>query len=207
VIEQEGVLDSPPGASSPRPDDDSTLVRRAREGDLGAFDLLVLRHQDSVFGLVSRWVGETEAARELTQDAFLRAWRGLAVFRGEARFSTWLFRIAWNLCLDHRGSSGERRRRVETSIEAEEMAGRAVVSAEPGPDGRLEEKELSHAFARALDGLDPAHRTAFLLRHQEGLGPAEIGSVLGISAANAKVRVHRARESILASLRRLGHDV
>jgi RNA polymerase sigma-70 factor (ECF subfamily) len=205
--DQQGAAGSPGRGRDAFDPGDEILVRRARDGDPAAFDQLVRRHQDAVHGLVRRMVGEAEAARELTQDAFIRAWRGLGSFREEARFSTWIFRIAVNLCLDHRGSRHERERRVETSLASPELERRPLASPEPGPAEKLEERELAAALQAALEDLDPAHRAAFLLRHQEGLSPAEIAEVLSISESNAKVRVHRAREAILQEMRRRGHGV
>ncbi len=181
------------------------LVRQARAGSADAFRELVQRHQDSIYGLIIRMVGETTAAEELTQDTFIRAWRSLDRFREESKVSTWLYRIAVNLCRDHYGSRRTRQSRRETSMERLDSAGAGIPSSEPRPDERLEESEMADAFRRALEALDPDHRAAFLLRHQEGLAPAEIAAALGISVANAKVRVHRAREMILAALRRDGH--
>jgi RNA polymerase sigma-70 factor, ECF subfamily len=137
---------------------DDLLVRRARNGDPAAFDQLVLRHQDAVYGLVRRMVDEVETARELTQDAFVRAWRGLGSFRDEARFSTWIFRIAVNICLDHHGSRRARDRKRDTSLESEQLERRPLVSTAPDPARSLEEKRLAAAFREALEELDPEHR-------------------------------------------------
>jgi RNA polymerase sigma-70 factor, ECF subfamily len=188
-------------------DPDAETVRQAQSGDARSFELLVRKHQDSIFGLVVRLVEEAAVAEELTQDTFVRAWRGLHQFRGESRFSTWLYRIAVNLCHDHRGSRGARQRRSEISLAAPEQSSLPLVSGAPGPDQELEERETARAFQQALAELDPVHRAAFLLRHQEGLSPAEIAAALGISEVNARVRVHRAREMILQTLRRMGHQV
>jgi RNA polymerase sigma-70 factor, ECF subfamily len=198
---------APAGGPHGALDPDVELVRQARSGDARAFGDLVHKHQDAIFGLTVRMVGEAATAEELTQDTFLRAWKNLAGFRGESRVSTWLYRIAVNLCLDHLGSRRNQQRRRETSLEISEDGAHALAAHQPGPDERLEEREVTEAFQQALADLDPDHRAAFLLRHQEGLAAAEIATALGISAANAKVRVHRARQMILASLRRRGYAV
>jgi RNA polymerase sigma-70 factor (ECF subfamily) len=198
---------APPGGSDVARDPDVELLRQARSGEAHAFEALVRKHQDAIFGLAVRMVGEAATAEELTQDTFLRAWRSLPGFRGESRVSTWLYRIAVNLCLDHLDSRHARTRRRETNLEAPGDSPSALVSRQPGPDERLEELEVSAAFQDALGDLDAGHRAAFLLRHQEGLAPAEIASALGITPSNAKVRVHRARQTILASLRRRGFNV
>jgi RNA polymerase sigma-70 factor, ECF subfamily len=192
------------GGPISRPDPDVGLVAQAREGDSGAFDQLVRKHQAAMYGLIMRMVGETAVAEELTQDTFLRAWRNLGGFREASLFSTWLYRIAVNLCRDHLGSWEKRRRQVEVGLDGPDQKPLPLVSPGPGPDARLEEREMAATFQNALEALDPVHRAAFLLRHQEGLTPAEIAGALGISVANAKVRVHRARAMIMEAMRKAG---
>ena len=188
-------------------DPDSDLVRRMQSGDPRGLEALIRKYQDGIHALVLRMVDDAGAAEELAQDTFLRAWRNIDRFRGESRVSTWLYRIAVNLCRDHHGSRRVRDRLSETSLAESERTSRLPASPRPGPDARLEEQEVADHFRQALEGLEPAYREAFLLRHQQGLAPGEIAEALGISPGNAKVRVHRAREMILETLRRLGHDV
>jgi RNA polymerase sigma-70 factor (ECF subfamily) len=164
-------------------------------------------HQDRIYGLVFRMVREASLAEELTQDTFIKAFRNLGSFRGEARLTTWLYRIAVNLCHDQRQSVAARVRRRELSLEATEGPGGDPPAAAGQPDEIMAEGETARHFQGLLLALDPPLREAFLLRHQEGLGYEEIASVLEITRTNAKVRVHRARERILEGLRRLGHDV
>ncbi len=198
---------APPGGANVASDPDVELLRQARSGADRAFEALVRKHQDAIYGLTVRMVGEAATAEELTQDTFLRAWRTLGGFREESRVSTWLYRIAVNLCLDHLGSRKARARRRETGLEEAADSAQSLALRQPGPDERMEELQAGAAFQEALDALDPDHRAAFLLRHQEGMAPADIATALGISPANAKVRVHRARRLILASLRRRGFVV
>ena len=185
----------------PASSSDLELVRGAREGDERAFEALVRRHQDAIYGLVMRMVGERDAAEELTQDTFVRAWRSLDGFRGEAQFSTWLYRIAVNLLRDRHASRAARDRRSEVSLDDGNLLLTPLAAREPSPAEDLEAAETEARYHRALAELDDDLRAAFLLRHQEGLTPAEIAGVLGISESNAKVRVHRARRLILDSLR------
>jgi RNA polymerase sigma-70 factor (ECF subfamily) len=164
-------------------------------------------HQDRIYGLVLRMVREASLAEELTQDTFIKAFRNLGSFRGEARLTTWLYRIAVKLCHDHRQSVAARVRRQETSLDATE--GPAGEPPAPGgrPDEVLAEGEVARHFQAGLEALEPTLREAFLLRHQEGLAYEEIAAVLEITRSNAKVRVHRARERILETLRQWGHEV
>lgn len=176
-------------------------VQRARQGDLEAFAELVREHHGAVYAVVRRMVDEDQVAEELTQDAFLRAFRGLPGFRADARFSTWIHRIAVHLCLDWRASRRHRQERLETSLEALSAAGYDPATEEPGPDQIRELREAEASLQRQLATLSDEHRAAFLLRHQEGRSYEEIAEVLGITVTNAKVRVHRAREALLRGLR------
>ena len=182
------------------------FLRRARAGDTEAYANLVRCYQDAVFGLVARLVGDEFAAQELTQDAFLKAYRNLSGFREEARFFTWLYRIAVNLCHDYRSSQLARNRQKEWSLDDPDLH---LEPAAPfsRPDNAVEEDALSREFEQVVNALDPIYRDAFVLRHQEGLGYDEISEALDISKSNAKVRVHRAREMVLGALRAKGYEV
>jgi RNA polymerase sigma-70 factor (ECF subfamily) len=182
-------------------------LERARQGDAGAYGHLVKMHQDRIFGLVLRMVRDAALAEELTQDTFLKAYRHLPEFRGESRFTTWLYRIAVNLCHDQRGSRGARDRGRETSLESPALEHLNPATREARPDEAAEVRELASVFEAGVEALDATYREAFLLRHQQGLNYMEIAEVLGISEGNAKVRVHRAREMILDRLRARGFEV
>jgi RNA polymerase sigma-70 factor (ECF subfamily) len=183
------------------------LIESARNGDTDAFAALVCHHQDNVYGLIVRMVRNRTAAEELTQDVFMKVYRNLARFRGEARFSTWLFRIAVNTCQDFATSRTQRNRRREIHLEDEALATFDPPSSAATPDADVEFREMGRTFEHALDRLEPIYRAPFLLRHQEGLGYAEIAAALDITTSNAKVRVHRAREMVLGDLRAAGYDV
>jgi len=187
--------------------DERQLLALARGGDAGAYGKLVRSHQDAIYGLVTRLVRDSAVAEELTQDTFLKAYRKLDTFRGDARFSTWLYRIAVNLCHDYRASAVARMRREETSLNVPESAGFGLAARGSSPDEHTVTLEVTQAFQQCLDALDDTYRVAFLLRHQEDRNYEEIAGVLGISLSNAKVRVHRAREAILRGLRDRGHEV
>jgi RNA polymerase sigma-70 factor (ECF subfamily) len=197
----------PTGTAPLDTEEERELLELARRGDTAAYTRLVRLHQDLIFGLVSRMVRDAHLAEEVTQDAFLRAYRGLDSFRGDARFATWLYRIAVNLCRDHRENPISKLRRLETSLEGTGDRGLDPPAPHPRPDEELEAGQVADGFQTELDALDPMYREAFLLRHQEGLGYEEIAGILEISVSNAKVRVHRARELILGALRRRGFDV
>lgn len=186
------------------PIEERELVRRSRNGDTQAFGRLVRFHQDAIYGLVVRMVRDPGLAEELTQDSFLKAYRAIDSFREASRFSTWLYRIVVNACHDHRGSLAAQVRSRETNIDQPDLNPTAP---DTRPDEAVEFGEMADHFEAGLAALEPGHREAFLLRHQEGLEYGEIAEALGISSGNAKVRVHRAREAILAALRARGYDV
>lgn len=189
------------------PDAEQRLLDLARRGDTEAYGHLVRAHQDLIYALVFRSVRDGAVAEELTQDVFLKAFRSLETFRGESKFTTWLYRIAVNVCHDQRESLSARNRSRETSLE--DIGPAPAESATPAgrPDQVLEASEMASSFQAGLDTLDPKYREAFLLRHGEDRSYEEIAEILGISVSNAKVRVHRAREMLLAALRSRGFEV
>jgi RNA polymerase sigma-70 factor, ECF subfamily len=182
-------------------------VERARQGDVDAFAELVRIHQNGVYSLVIRQVRSPELAEEITQDAFVRAWRNLEGFRGDSKFATWLFRIAINLIRDHAQSRSTRARSFETSLENLDRTHGDPRAADPLPDAVLAEAEMAKSFEESLNSLDPMYQEAFVLFHQQGLSMEDVADVLGISRTNAKDRVHRARAMVLRALRSRGVDV
>jgi len=195
------------GRAAIDPAREAELLKQARGGDTQAFGRLVEATQDLVYGLVFRMVRDPSLAEELTQDTFVKAFRRLDSFRGDSRFTTWLYRIAVNVCHDQRTSAAARKRNRETSLDDPESGSLDPRAPEALPDEDLEAREVANLFRAGLNALDPKYREAFLLRHQEGLSYTEIAQILEISENNAKVRVHRAREMVLEALRSRGFDV
>jgi RNA polymerase sigma-70 factor (ECF subfamily) len=177
--------------------DDSALVRRCQAGDLRAFNLLISRHQDKVFNAVYRMVGNYEDARDLTQDAFVKALAGLDSFRGDAGFYTWVFRIAANAAISWRRRSG-RVQTVDMTDDAE-GAGAAItakkaLAAEGGaPSESAEQSEAAAEIQRALEKLDAEFRAALVLKDVEGLDYDQIAEILDVPMGTVKSRIHRAR--------------
>jgi RNA polymerase sigma-70 factor, ECF subfamily len=191
------------------PPADEELVDRARAGDRGALDLLVERHSPRVYGVALRLVGDREAAEEVLQDTFLHVIERLDTFRGEARFSTWLFRIATNAALARRRT---RRREEAVSLEAclptyDETGRMARLDLDYGRAARAEEvlerAELAGKAREALAGLPEAYRDAFVLRDLEELSTAETAEVLGVGVDVVRQRVHRARLMLRGYLGRI----
>lgn len=165
---------------------DEELVERARGGDLDAFAELVSRFEPRVRAVLWRLLDDDRDLEEATQDTFVQAWRSLGRFRGQARVSTWLYRIAVNEALQRR----RRKRLPETELEE--------TAAEPVDTS--ERAELSRFLAARIRELPADHRAALVLRDLEGLSNQEVADVLGISLAAAKSRIHRARMQIRAEL-------
>jgi RNA polymerase sigma-70 factor (ECF subfamily) len=213
-VKDQGRRPNPKDASSagaPKdvlaPQEERALLDLARGGDTRAYGRLVRVYQDLVYGVVFRSVRDDETAEELTQDVFLKAFRALGSFRGESKFTTWLYRIAVNVCHDERESLAARTRSRETSLDDTDPATADPAASAGRPDEIVEAGEMASMFQVGLDALVPIYREAFLLRHGEDRTYEEIAEMLGISVSNAKVRVHRAREMLLAALRAHGFEV
>lgn len=168
------------------------LVERCKEGDERAWGELVEATYRDVYTLCLRVLGNSHDASEATQDAYLKAWRGLHSFRGDAMFETWLYRVASNAALSkHRGR--KRRQGHESGMQDEALMQLAAPdSVESTAGARIEVRALEEAMAR----LPEQHRTAIVLRDVYGMSIEEIAQQLGISTTAAKVRVHRARKKL-----------
>ena len=173
------------------PDDVASLVTAAREGDRQAFDELVRRTYAATFTLAYRLVGNEEDARDVTQEAYLRAYRGLRRFRGDARFSTWMYRITANCAATHLGR--RRRHRHEPLLDDVPVADDTPSSS---PELRAEAGDLRHRLVGAVERLPPKLRAVVVLRDVYDLPHEAIAAELGISESAAKVRLHRARQQL-----------
>lgn len=183
-----------------RVDPDEELVRRARIGDLRAFEELVARHRDVVFRVAARIVGPDEAD-DVTQDVFLRAFHRLRQFRGDAPFRAWLLRITHNAALN----ALERRRDapgLETEQVEREHEGAPVLT----PSDALERSEQRARLGTKLAQLTPAHRAVLVLRDLEGLSYAEIADATGMPLGSVKARLHRGRAELIELLRSNTYD-
>ncbi|MBI4566798.1 MAG: sigma-70 family RNA polymerase sigma factor [Planctomycetes bacterium] len=180
--------------------DEKELVRRARRGDRLSFARLVEAHQDRLFNAVARMVGNRDDAADLVQEVFLKAFRALDEFREEARFFTWLYRIAMNAAISHRRRAPARGRVVSLSAPGggAETEGEPGLSLDPedpagGPGRDAELREMGGAVERAIAGLPAEERALVVLRDVDGCTYEEIAEVLSISLATVRSRLHRAR--------------
>jgi RNA polymerase sigma-70 factor (ECF subfamily) len=173
-------------------DPDGALVTRAQTGDREAFEELVRRHADRLYGVVRRVGLSHELAQEVTQEALLRAWRAIDTFKGEARFFTWVYRIALNEA--KRRLQREPSRALVRSLDTDDAVDPPDFRAEP--HARATHDELRAALARGVRGLALKYRAPLILRDVEGLSTAEAAAVLGLSEAAFKSRLHRARVAV-----------
>ncbi len=184
AIPVKGAADSHSGQ------DEMQLVQASQQGNQDAFALLVQRHQRFVFNLSFRILQDYEDARESTQEAFLLAWQGLPSFRGEARFATWLYRIAYHCCL----RQIERRKQeqaLQTVMEAEQtLKGRKP---ERQVEEILEQRERQAVVREEMERLPTRYRMVLILRHLQEMSYEEIAEVLTLPVGTVKTRLFRAR--------------
>lgn len=183
---------------------DVELVRRVQSGDLRAFDLLVLKYQHKILNLIARYIHEPSTAQDVAQEAFIKAYRGLANFRGESAFYTWLYRIAINTAKNHLVAESRRSPEFEVKAEdAERLDGESGLKEYATPEGELLSEEIRQRVFNAIDALPEDLKTAITLRELEGMSYEEIAQVMGCPIGTVRSRIFRARESIDRSLRPL----
>lgn len=177
-------------------DTDQQLVQRAQRGDLRAFDLLVLKYQGRIGALVSRYVSDAGEVEDVTQEAFIKAYRALDKFRGDSAFYTWLYRIASNAAKNHLVAKG-RRPGADTTIEdAEAFEQAGFISESSTPEAVVMSEELAQVVTEAMNALPEELRAALTLRELEGLSYDDIAAVLECPVGTVRSRIFRAREAI-----------
>jgi RNA polymerase sigma-70 factor, ECF subfamily len=189
---------SAPAAGAANHDEDSALIRRSQDGDHAAFEALFRRHADAVYRKLTRMLGPDPEREDLVQEVFLAAYRGLQGFRGEAAFSTWLYRIVVRVAFAHMGR--RRKRPQPTRFELDE----ADIPVEPRatPEARAAQRqELVEVFEH-LERIKPNKRIAFVLRVVEGRSLDEIGQLVGATPAAVGQRVKHAHKELSALIAR-----
>ena len=181
------------------------LIEAARNGDHGAFAQLVEANQSMVYNLAYRMTGSPEDAADLTQEAFLNAWRGLARFGGQSAFSTWLYRLTSNACIDFLRKEKKRTALSMTVDDGAEERQAELPDERYAPHRELERREASDALRAGLAALSPDHRQVLLLRELEGLSYARIAQVLELEEGTVKSRIARARLALRDFLKRSGN--
>lgn len=172
---------------------EEALIRRAAAGDDGAFEKLVLAHQKQVYNLCLRLSGSPEDAYDLSQEAFIKAWRGLAQYQFGAEFSTWLYRLTRNVCIDH---LRRLRRQPSVPLETEqdgELIELPLPDSAPGPEERALHGEKQRVLAEAMQALAEEQREILILRVVNDLPYEQIAEILGLPLGTVKSRLARAR--------------
>lgn len=178
-------LGATPMSDAPEtPLDDTALVEAVIAGDTAAFDVLVTRHRRSVYQVCYRFVNHHEDAADLTQDTFVRAWKALGSFRGQARFSTWIYRIAVNVCLNRVSLKTPKTDVVDFDLVADQR--------EPAPGAAIDAAERQAMVRAAVKSLPPRQRTALILRAYHDLSHQEVADIVGTSVGAVKANVFHA---------------
>ena len=182
---------------------DQQLVERAQRGDKKAFELLVMKYQRKLARLLSRFVRDPAEVEDVTQEAFIKAYRALPSFRGDSAFYTWLYRIGINTAKNYLVAMG---RRAPTTTEFDAEEAESFDDAEnlrdnTTPDAMLQSKEIGNAVNRAMEALPEELRTAITLRELDGLSYEEIAQIMNCPIGTVRSRIFRAREAVAEKLR------
>ena len=184
--------------------DDLSLINRFKAGDISAFEEILLRHQDKIYNLCRRMLGNSHDAEDATQDVFLKAYQNLNKFKPESSLHTWLFRIAVNTCIDYK------RKPFFESLFTTSKEGDVFVidrpADSPSPDRLYESKQINDAIKLALSRLSVKLRVVIVLKEIEGLSYEEITEVLDVSIGTVKSRISRAREELKELLKKFGEQ-
>ncbi len=176
---------------------DKKLVKRVQKGDKAAFDLLVLKYQHKIVNLVMRYVRDPELALDITQEAFIKAYRALPRFRGDSAFYTWMYRIAVNTAKNHLAAQRRRPMDVELDLQDPEQYDlHAKLKETDTPEGVTLSNELKETVERAIAALPEDLRTAIILRELEGMSYEEIAQTMECPVGTVRSRIFRARDAI-----------
>ena len=183
---------------------DQVLVERVQRGDKKAFDVLVLKYQHKVANLISRYIRDSSEVLDVTQEAFIKAYRALPKFRGDSAFYTWLYRVAINTAKNHLAAQARRPPGDDIEAEtAEQMEMGAALKETDTPENLALQREIASTIQQALDGLPEDLRTAITLRELEGLSYEEIAQAMDCPIGTVRSRIFRAREAIDVKLKPL----
>ena len=183
-----------------------SIIREVQNGDVNAFEGIVREYEKSVYNIALRMTGDREDALDVSQEAFLKAYHALPLFRGESKFSVWLYRIVSNACLDF---LRERKRRAEVSLsvgdEEDETAEMEIRDESLSPETLFERKLTREALQRGLLSLPEDQRKILLLREIQGFSYEEIGRILSLESGTVKSRIFRARRKLCEFLAEEGN--
>lgn len=180
---------------------DKELVKRVQKGDKGAFDVLVLKYEQKIVNLVMRYVRDQEQALDITQEAFIKAYRALPRFRGDSAFYTWLYRIAVNTAKNYLAAQRRRPADVELDLQDPEQYGlHARLKETDTPEGVTLSQELRATLEKAIASLPDDLRTAIILRELDGMSYEEIAQTMDCPVGTVRSRIFRARDAIASKV-------
>ena len=176
---------------------DKELVKRVQKGDKGAFDLLVVKYEHKIVNLVMRYVRDPETALDISQEAFIKAYRALPRFRGDSAFYTWLYRIAVNTAKNHLAAQKRRPADIELDLQDPDQYGlHAKLKETDTPEALSLSRELQETLERAIQALPDDLRTAIVLRELDGMSYEEIAQTMDCPVGTVRSRIFRARDAI-----------
>ena len=181
---------------------ESAVIERCKQGDLSAFDDLVRRYEKQVYNFAYRMTGNYDDANDIASEAFVKIYNAINSFRGDANFSTWLFRIVTNLYLDERKrSKAHYNVPLDEYIDLEESSvARQIEDSSPGPLAIVESRECAQALDRAINALPDYQRVMVVLYHNQGQSYEEISEIMGLPIGTVKSRLNRARLALKEKL-------
>ncbi|WP_372877226.1 RNA polymerase sigma factor RpoE [Spongiibacter marinus] len=181
---------------------DQQLVERVQQGDKRAFDLLVLKYQHKIFGLISRYIKDSDEVQDVAQEAFVKAYRALPKFRGDSAFYTWLYRIAINTAKNYLVARNRRPPGSDVDVaDAEYFEGPSALKEVETPENRLYGEELKNVVQGAIKTLPEDLRAALTLREFDGLSYEDIAAVMDCPVGTVRSRIFRAREAVDSRVR------
>lgn len=176
---------------------DQALVERVQRGDKSAFDILVRKYQHKVINLISRYIKDPEEVLDVSQEAFIKAYRALPRFRGDSAFYTWMYRISINTAKNYLVARGRRLPTVDIDVQdAEQFDGESALKEYATPEDLLQRDEVEKTVLFAVEQLPEDLRTAITLRELEGLSYEEIAQAMSCPVGTVRSRIFRAREAI-----------
>ena len=187
--------------------EEKQLIQQAAGGDSESFAQLVLRYQTQVYNLALRMVGNDADAQDLAQEAFVRAWRALASFQFSAQFSTWLYRLTSNICIDFLRAQKKRTTISLTVLQEDDAQQLDLRDPQLLPEEQMLEQAEREALAKAIERLDPDYRRILLLRIVNDCSYQQIAQILGIREGTVKSRLSRAREQLRKNLAQAGNFI
>ncbi|GKS69640.1 RNA polymerase, sigma-24 subunit, RpoE [Nitrosomonas sp. PY1] len=184
---------------------DQQLVERVQNGDKHAFDLLVIKYQRKLARLLSHFIRDAAEVEDVTQEAFIKAYRALPSFRGDSAFYTWLYRIGINTAKNFLVSQGRKVPTIEgvNNEDAEDFEDNSLLREVNTPESELMSKQIAQTVSKSLDILPEELRSAIVLREIDGLSYEEIATIMNCPVGTVRSRIFRAREAISEQLRPL----